>query len=136
MNIEAVNQFIGSDWEYGKNDCWAVFVKASKAIFGIDVEPVPIPENSSTDANAVLFDLYASRKQWQRIEEPAPGCAVLFRDMLGNAVHIGLYVEGGNVLHCRGSIDKPGRTVYCKLSRLNAAYNRAEYYHYAPDHDS
>lgn len=133
MNIEAVNQFIGTDWEYGTNDCWAVFVKASKAVFNIDLPAVAIPERSSEEANAVLFNLHANRRDWVRIEEPENGCAVLFRDDLGNAVHIGLHVENGNVLHCAGTIDKPGRTSYCKLRRLFGVYHRTEFYKYAPN---
>ena len=136
MNIEAVNQFIGTDWEYGTNDCWSVFVAAQKAIFGVIVEAVKIPETSSEEDNAALFDWYSKSKKWERIEEPEPGCAALFRDEMNNAVHIGLYVEGGNVLHCYGTTQKPGRTVYTKINRLYGVYNRVEFYRYAAHNDS
>ena len=128
-----MNQFIGTDWEYGTNDCWSVFVKASKAVFDIDLPDVIIPDKSDASANAVLFKLYAGSSNWQRIKELEPGCAVLFRDDLDNAVHIGLHIEGGNILHCAGSVEKPGRTVYCKLRRLFGVYQNTEFYRYAPD---
>ena len=70
MNIEAVNQFIGTDWKYGTNDCWSVFVAAQEAIFGVIVEAVKIPETSSEEDNAALFDWHSKTKKWHTQKLP------------------------------------------------------------------
>lgn len=132
MNLSAVNRFIGTEWKYGTNDCLAVFRNASLAVFGISVPPIAIPELSDEQANAILFDEHAGRSEWRRIDEPTPGCAALFRDRSGRAVHIGLYVVDDNVLHCHGSPAKPGRTAYDPLRLLRRVFGTVEFYHYVP----
>lgn len=134
MNLEAVNDFVGSDWEYLTNDCWAVFRKASAAVFGVTVHELEIPEESNPSANIKLFHQNLNRPEWVSIEEPEPGCAVIFRDRRGNAVHIGLYVIDGNVLHCRGTTENPGRTTYDPVRLLRRLFGHIEYVKYAPDH--
>ena len=136
MNLEAVNQFIGSRWVYSENDCWAVFCKASAAVFGVPVYSLEIPAESDPQANSFLFDNESSGKQWISLEEPVPGCAVLFRDNRGVAVHVGLYVTDGNILHCPGSTEKPGTTRYEPIRLLRRVFKSLEFYRYAPDHDN
>jgi len=133
MNIDAINAMVGTDWVYGVNDCWAVFRKASRDVFGVDVPGVEIPEQSDQALNALLFDQHAGQPQWCRVTGPEPGCAVLFRNAKGNAMHIGLYVEEGNVLHCMGHPDRPGRTAYDNLRMLRRLFKRVEFYRYVPD---
>lgn len=132
MNLDAVNQFIGTEWAYQSNDCLAVFRRASLAVFGVDIPPVSLPDASDAEVNALLFDRHAGRREWHRVAEPVPGCAALFRDRSGRAAHIGLYVTEGNVLHCYGSPARPGRTSYDPLRMLRRVFGTVEFYTYAP----
>lgn len=133
MNLNAVNQFIGRDWVYRTNDCWAVFRDAAWAVFGIRVEEIEIPETSSPARNVKLFE-QGIEQHGVPIDEPEPGCAVLFRDHKGRLVHIGLHIIGGNVLHCPGTVEHPGRTSYDNLRVLRQAYKHVEFYRYVPCH--
>lgn len=134
MNLNAVNDFIGSDWAYLTNDCWAVFRAASEAVFNTPIHDLEIPAVSDPSANIDLFNENLNRPEWVSIPEPEPGCAVICRDRKGNAVHIGLYVTDGDVLHCRGSVDQPGRTTYDNVRLLRRLFGQLEYVKYAPDH--
>jgi hypothetical protein len=136
MNLDAVNQFIGSEWEYQTNDCLAVFRKASAAVFGVTIPEIRTPPVSDEAVNALLFDQHVQRREWQRVEAPTPGCAALFRDRNGRAVHIGLYVEGGNVLHCPGTPSRPGRTAYDPIRLLRRIFGAVEYYQHVPDNSN
>lgn len=133
MNIAAVNQFIGLDWSYPDNYCWSVVRDASAAIFGRSITEVKIPDEFSADENAKLFDAGASSSEWREIDTPTNGCIVLCRNRSWRAVHVGLHVEGGNVLHCRGSAEMPGRTAYDSLVLLDRMYKHLGYYEFAPD---
>ena len=124
MNLGAVNRFIGIDWSYPDNDCWAVFCKASGAVFGRYVHAVDMPAVSDPS----LFTDEFQRDRWQRVDEPDHGCAVLCRDHQGNAVHIGLYITDGNVLHCPGSVEHGGATRYDTLRLLRRVYGSVEFY--------
>ena len=128
MNLGAVNRFIGTDWSYGDNDCWAVFCKASHAVFGRYVHAVDIPAASDPEANCALFTDEFQRDRWRRVDEPDHGCAVLCRDSKGNAVHVGLYITDGNVLHCPGSVEHGGHTRYDPLATLRRVYGSVEFY--------
>lgn len=134
MNLSAVNRFIGLDWRYPDNDCWAVFRDAALTVFGITVHEVSVPPEPDAAANAELFDRHAASPQWQRVEQPGPGCAVLCRDTHGHAVHIGLYIVDDNVLHCLGSPQRAGRTTYDPLRALRRLFPVIEFYRYAPRH--
>lgn len=96
-----------------------------------DIPPAP---NLSVTISA--FESGAKSREWRRIFSPVPGCAVLFRNVRGHAVHIGLYVEDGNVLHCGGGPDRMGAAVYEQLSDIMRIFKTCEFYQYAAHHDS
>lgn len=133
MNLSAVNQFIGQDWVYLDNDCWSVFCRASIAVFGVKIHELEIPKESSLSQNRRLFEENSTGKEWQKIDKPEPGCAVLFKNRLGKPIHIGLYIQKGNILHCPGMMKKPGRTVYEHINLLKMIYKHIEFYAYIPD---
>ena len=133
MNINAVNQFIGKDWVYRDNDCWAVFRNASLAVFGVEIHELEIPNESDPAKNSVLFDDNSKQPEWVKIDNPEPGCAVLFKTRRGIPVHIGLHIINGDVLHCPGTIEKPGRTSYDHITALKKIYRVIEFYRYVPN---
>ena len=136
MNIDAINSFIGSDWVYKENDCWSVFRDASNAVFGVEIHELEIPETSNPGANSHLFESNSHNPEWEFTESPKPGCAVLFKNIRGHPVHIGLYITDGNVLHCEGGPKRPGRTSYDSLNELKKVYQRIEFYEYLPNNRS
>ena len=133
MNLLAVHQFIGDEWSYPENDCWAVFCKAAAAVFGIDVPHVDVPPQPDYVAAAGLFERHAAQPHWCELDTPAPGCAVLFRDRSGAVAHIGLYVQSGCVLHCMGSPSQPGQTRYDDLAVIRRLFSSVQYFQYDPD---
>jgi len=129
INYDAVNSFIGREWEYMTNDCFAVFKKASKLIFGRDIKSIDLPGTSSIKESIKIFENELSGQYWNRVFSPAPGDAVFFFDKNDHPFHIGLYIENGNVLHCPGSNKNPQKTTYENLRLINRfVYRRFEYY--------
>lgn len=135
MNYAAINSFIGKPWIYQKNDCWAVFRKASKAIFGISINEIEIPKHPDLEKNKDLFKREISRDYWRLTDTPKSGCAAFFYDKKGSAVHIGLYVENGDILHCNGQPEKGGSTTLDNIKTLRRLYGKIEYYEYVPNSD-
>lgn len=118
MNTDYINSLIGSPWVYIENDCFAVVRKALKGAFGIDVPYIPLPDVSSADDNARLFDEHSRRDEWAEVIEPLPGDVVLFyRKGIPN--HIGLYIGNWDCLHCFGCPKNPGVTVVENLRKMN-----------------
>lgn len=131
INYDIVNSFIGKDWVYVKNDCWAVVRKASKDIFGLDLPLVDLPSVSDVGENITLFYEASKSDDWEIIKTPVSGCIVLFYGISGRPVHIGIYIDGGDVLHCDGGPKRPGKTSYEQLKDiLGYKYRRAEFYAY------
>ena len=139
IDYERVNEFIGQDWVYLENDCWAVFRKASLSIFGVAIHEVEIAGESSPEQTARLMNENKLNPEWVKTEKPLPGSLVFISDSRGNPVHVGLYISSGDVLHCPGTIKKPGKVALDSISileRLRSIYSQFEYYTYAPDnHD-
>lgn len=131
INFNLINSYIGEPWVYAVNDCWAVFRKASKEIFGVEITEIAIPKESDYKKNMNLFEMHSSGKDWRQIDEPEGGAAVMFYDKRGRPVHIGIYCEGGNVLHCHGSKRLKGATTYENLKDLKKRYKKIEFFKYA-----
>jgi hypothetical protein len=137
MNLTAVEAFIGTDWVYKTHDCYAVVCKASLAIFGRTLPGhYAIPALSNPAVNATLFSDASTSSDWRQIGIPADGCVVLFYSRAGRPVHVGLHVTGGNVLHCPGSVRRPGTTRYERLAELSKIYRDLRFYEQRPGNDS
>jgi hypothetical protein len=133
MNIELVNDFIGKDWIYKENDCWAVVRKAALAVFEIHIHEIKIPDVSDLKKNETLFDQNSKKNEWSRVLSPAPSRVALFRDRRGRAVHIGLCISAKDILHCVGTPERPGTTKLDQVNVLKSIYGSIEYYEYIPD---
>jgi cell wall-associated NlpC family hydrolase len=131
IDYNAVNALIGSDWVYAKNDCWAIVRRASNSIFGVDLPLITIPEFSDLKANEQLFSEEAGGSKWKKLNDPIAGCAALFYNRRGNPVHVGIYIDSGNVLHCDGNVKRPGKTSYERISDIiGIKYKSVEFYEY------
>lgn len=129
INYDAVNSFIGSEWKYIENDCFAVFRKASKAVFNRDIKALSLPEISTVKGNSKIFYSEINSNRWEKVITPKAGDAVFFYNGRNIPMHIGLYIEKGNVLHCPGTVSRPERTIYENLSMINRfIYRRYEFY--------
>lgn len=131
INYDTLTSFIGEPWVYQKNDCWSVFKRAAKSLFGIAVEDVKIPVSEDLSQTIAIFEEGAKSSQWRRMSALEPGCAVLFRNRRGHAIHIGLHIEKGNVLHCSGSRCQKGSTMYENIDDIMRKYGSCEYYEYS-----
>lgn len=119
MNYDAINSLIGQEWKYIDNDCFAVFRKASKLVFGRNIEAIALPEISSTEKNLKIFRRSLSGEKWRKVDTPSAGDAVFFLNKNKRPHHIGIYIEYGHVLHCPGTVKNPMRTVYEKIKDMN-----------------
>ena len=137
MNLLAVEQFIGTEWVYLTHDCYAVVRKASLAVFGRALpHHYDIPAASDPGRNAALFAGAAVSSEWKPIGVPSDGCVVLFYDRAGRPVHVGLHVTCGNVLHCPGSVRRPGTTRYERLADMHRIYRDMRFYEHRSDYDT
>ena len=130
MNYNAVNALIGTPWVYRHNDCWAIVRKASKAVFGVEINEIKIPDISDPVKNTKLFSTHFSGHEWLKVDAPQPGNVALFKNRKGLPVHIGIYIENGNILHCHGSPKIPGATIYEHIDTLSKRYPVIEFYEY------
>ena len=120
---------------YGSNDCWAVFCKASEALFGVRVESVAVPKEPRLNEQIEIMRAATESPQWKRVDAPSPGAACLFRNRRGHATHIGLFIEGGRVLHCLGGSTFAGSTCLQPLADVLRLFKTVEYYEYDPDNN-
>jgi len=123
IDYAAVNRYIGEDWDYRRNNCWHVFCRASREIFGNDI---PNPQGFGSvyeDGVSEAIAREAAGPKWVRVEGPAlkGGEAVVL-----GGVHIGLHVDNGMVLHCC----KSRGTTYDSILLLGKIYKTVEFYRY------
>lgn len=132
IDYDIVNSFIGKEWIYKENDCWTTIKAASKAIFGIEINDIVIlPDVSSEEATTNIIKEHREYPCWQKVDDPRGGDMILMFDRSGEPVHVGLYIEKGNVLHCLGSQSmKNGRTRYDHITVLKSLYPKFEAYRY------
>lgn len=133
IDYKKLNSFIGIPWEYGNNDCWAIFKRSSKSLFNNEIVEIEVPIEEDLTKTISIFENATKSKKWQRIEVPVPGCAVLFRNKREHPVHIGLYIEKDFVLHSAGKT----HTSTCDLLSdiiKNYKFSACEYYQYAQNY--
>jgi len=130
INYDTLTGYLGEPWQYKINDCWAVFTRASRELFNINIEEIKIPESENLAKNIAIFNCGIQSGKWTRRVAPEPGDAVLFRNVRGHVIHIGLYVEKAQVLHCRGSEAIPGSTTYENLKDILKIFKSCEFYRY------
>ena len=97
MTAHWASKYIGMEWVAGENDCWAFFRKVQADHFGIDVPAVDV--NSISRLSCMReFGINGERENWESVQEPREGDAVLL-GIGRRPSHIGLWANGG-VLHC------------------------------------
>lgn len=132
IDYKKVNSFIGKPWVYIENDCWAVVKQASKAIFGVEIlEIVDIPDCPNDICTQLAIADQIKKSRWVRRDSPVGGEVVVMYSATGQPVHVGLYVENGNILHCFGGENvKNGKARYDHISVIKLLYPRLEFYLY------
>lgn len=111
-------------------DCWGVvlWLYANQGIVLRDpfrwVGQADVKREQGASAEAWIAQQF---NRWQRVDDPVVGCVVAFRDVDGSAVHVGVLVEEGFVVHAlrtcgvvRSRLSRPpwvdcvmGYYVYC-----------------------
>lgn len=103
--------YIGLPWVRHEHDCWQFFRKVQHERFGRVVPEIPM-ETYRRGACVALLEQHQERANWQLVEKPEEGDAVLLAHAR-HPSHIGLWVDvdGGGVLHCVGGIGVCFQTV-------------------------
>lgn len=137
IDYEALNKYIGKPWVYIEHDCYAVVKQAAKEFFDInivDLVELPSRPNDAKTAETILEQ--TEKRQWNKVVEPQGGDVVVLFNRQMVPVHVGLYIEKSNVLHCFGGENmKNGRTRYDHLTVLELIYPYSEFYRYENNHD-
>jgi cell wall-associated NlpC family hydrolase len=133
IDYKRVNSYIGKPWVYLEFDCWALVKKASLEIFGVEInEHISFSSSPDLKSNINTFNERKESGSWLKVESPSPGDVVLFYDRKNNPIHIGLYIEKNNVLHCMGGTGvKNGKSRYDSLNMIKLIHPRYEFYKYA-----
>ena len=132
INYDIVNSFIGKTWVYLENDCYAVVKQASKQIFGVEIiDNISFSKKPAKGETAQLVNEQKKLPCWMKTDNPKGGDIVVFNDKKDNPVHIGIFIEDDNVLHCMGGHEvKNGKTRYDSLKIINLIYPICENYTY------
>lgn len=94
-------QYIGRPWqEDGDNalDCMAFVREIQARHFGVEMPAVTIPDYDDKRNIVALINGHAENENWQQVDKPQHGDAVLVR----SPSHYGVWIDedGGGVLHC------------------------------------
>jgi sulfur carrier protein ThiS len=102
------NKYIGIPYkDYGRDetgiDCWGLACLVYKQEFNIEL-PTFINEYKAHDRKQLHQIIAQHRESWVRLDQPKPGCLVLFR-ILGSESHVGIAVSETEFLHARNGYD-------------------------------
>lgn len=137
IDYDLVNSFVGKPWVYKEHDCWTVLKQASKELFDIEInDVVDLPDFEDNQATSELIKQHSEYPFWEQVENPKSGDMIVFYDRSDHPIHVGLYIEKWNILHCMGSQSmKNGRTRYDHITVLKLLYKKFETYRYV-DNDT
>ena len=118
-------QYIGEPYEPQANDCWAFCRRVWHVHFGFDV---PVVTVAGTNLRAITraFSYHEERDQWQPVDVPAEGDAVLLAHSKYPS-HVGIWIDadGGGVLHCQ---DPMGVVFSSRAALQRAGWARLQFY--------
>ena len=107
-------------------DCWGLARLFYKQEYNIDLPSYSEEYSGGTDARILqVVELY--RDNWEESTTPDVGDLCLF-NMLGEPMHVGVYVGNNNFLHCRSGSD----SVIESLSNLKWKNRFVAFYKYSP----
>lgn len=118
-------KYIGEPWVAGVHDCWAFVRRVWAEQFGRDVPAVDVDACNKL-ACVRAFTGHDDRANWELIDTPYEGCAVLLSQSQ-HPSHVGVWVDvdGGGVLHCVEHIG----VIFQTISSLRlSGWNKLEYY--------
>lgn len=107
-------------------DCWGLARLFYKQEYNIDLPSYSEEYSGGTDARILqVVELY--KDNWEESSTPDIGDLCLF-NMLGEPMHVGVYVGNNNFLHCRSGSD----SVIESLNNLKWKNRFVAFYKYAP----
>lgn len=132
IDYDLVNSFIGKPWNHPKFDCYVLVKQVSKLVFGVE-----IIDNISFSGSLVkgraqyLISKEKNRPCWVKVDKFKGGDILVFSTIGGGKCHIGICIEGDNIMHCMGGHEvKNGKTRYDPLSVIKLLYRNYEAYRY------
>ena len=133
IDYALVNKFIGKPWVYLESDCWAIVKQASKQIFGVEiVDNISFSKKPGKGETALIVNEQTKLPCWIKTDNPKAGDVIVFNDRKNNPAHVGIFIEGSNILHCMGGHGiKNGKARYDTLKIINLIYPIYETYTYA-----
>jgi len=132
IDYDLVNSFIGRPWKYLENDCWFVVKEASLLVFGVEIiDNISFSDKPVKGDSAVLIAEQKKRPCWVKVDKFKGGDVLIFANLAGDKCHVGICIEGDNILHCLGGHDvKNGKTRYDPLNVIKLLYRNYEAYRY------
>jgi len=117
-----IREYIGLPWVHGEHDCWAFFRRVQRERFMREVPAIDV-DAFNTMACVRAFTQHNERINWQQVDTPADGDAVLMSQSK-HPTHVGVWV-GDGILHC---VRNTG-VVFSNLRALKSfPYNVVGYY--------
>jgi sulfur carrier protein ThiS len=107
-------------------DCWGLARLFYKGEYGIDLPSYSEEYSGGTDPR-ILQTVELYKDNWEESAQPEAGDLCLF-NMLGEPMHVGVYVGNNKFLHCRSGSD----SVIESLSNLKWKNRFVAFYKYAP----
>lgn len=107
-------------------DCFGLFAELCRRR-GQPIPEMPSPEDLPDRQLAIMKE---TQKHWIKLENPEPGCAVLFR--IGAWIsHLGMVLDGGRFIHA----NKINGITVTRLDNVLWAQRIAGFYRFGGSHD-
>lgn len=114
--------FIGIPYKlYGRDfdgvDCWGLVYLVARGHFGMELPfygPASADAREMGEIDCLVRDEISSL--WTRFDRGCAGDIALFRNQVGQLVHVGIIVDECWMLHCRDVSDEARRLGRCGLS--------------------
>lgn len=123
-------QYIGVPWEAGAQgphafDCMGFFRCIQSRHFGIELPAIVAPDYDDPTRLVSFFGRHQEHFNWQQIDVPVQGCAVIVRKPL----HVGVWLEidGGGVMHCVRGV---GVIFTSDSAWPNSGFGKKEYFNH------
>ena len=137
--MRAFNEFVGIPWVQGGcsevgADCWGLLTLVSREVYGVVIAEYE-GSKVSGELLTTVINYEMANNRWRETYNPRPGDAVVMFDRVsGKALHVGIFVENGNILHSPDQRENgTGSSAIHPVRVLNRVFKRLEYYRY--DHD-
>lgn len=131
--LEFVERMVGVEWkhrryDFGGVDCHGLVILYYREVLGIDIG-VPPGYHDDRSMQDCWHDEEQSGK-WEQVDRPAEDTVVFTCYNGDRPAHVGIMISRTHALHCRGSIDEPGRVEVHKIKVLERMAGRVTFHRY------